>query len=216
MYVWWEISHTLGLLIIPPGFIFDLFTRGCMIYPLKSIVLQKINHFFIFWKPKPKKKTQKIQKTSVKMNSTRSPLYIIKRSKVPIDLVQFPDYLNDPGFGLFQNFDGEKKIKFLCPKGSITTIPCESHKFTTGDQQHKYGIDSAIEDCVIIVPTQKSIDDRTIAFPFRVQHKEDDPSHKLMWVSDERGRDYPHSYPQLIPLRPLRKGDEVTFDYNLH
>ena len=36
-----------------------------------------------------------------------------------------------------------------------------------------------------------------------------------MWVLDEMGKDYPHSYPQLVPLYPLDKGDEVTFDYNL-
>ena len=151
------------------------------------------------------------------MSSARPSLYIIKKSRVPIDLVQFPDYeyLNDPGFGLFQNFKGAKKIKFLCPKGTIMTIPCESKKFLTGDQQHKYGVDSAIEDCVIIVPTKKSIVEREIALAFRVQHSNDKPTHKLMWVFDETGRDYPHSYPQLVPIHPLKKGDEVTFDYNL-
>ena len=149
------------------------------------------------------------------MSSTE--LYTVKKSKVTIDLVMFPDYdpLEDAGFGLFQNFDGAKKIKFLCPKGTITTIPCESHKFTTKDQQHMYGVDSAIEDCVIIVPTKKSLAEREIAPAFRVQHNKDKPTHKLIWVLDEMGRDYPHSYPQLIPLYPLKKGDEVTFDYNL-
>ena len=142
--------------------------------------------------------------SSVLVHTVRkSDLYIVKNSKVPIDLAMFPDYLNDPGLGLFQNFDGERKIKFLCPKGSITTIPSYSSKFCDGDQQHKYGIDSVIEDAVIIVPTQKSIDERTIVFPFRVQHQKVRPSRKLMWVLDEFGRDYPHSYPQLVPLRPL-------------
>ena len=78
-----------------------------------------------------------------------------------------------------------------------------------------YGVDSAIEDCVIIVPTKKSIAERDIALAFRVQHNRDKPTHKLIWVLDEMGRDYPHSYPQLIPLHPLKKGDEITFDYNL-
>ena len=27
-------------------------------------------------------------------------------------------------------------------------------------------------------------------------------------------RDYPHSYPILLPKRPLKKGDEITFNYN--
>ena len=160
----------------------------------------------------PKTETQR---TPASMSFTRPPLYIIKKSKVPIDLVEFPDYepVYDPGFGLFQNFDGSKKIKFLCHRGTITTIPCDS--IEVGDRQHMYGVDSAIEDGVIIVPTKESISNRDIAPAFRVQHNKDNPTHKLMWVLDDEGRDYPHSYPQLIPLYPLKKGDEVTFDYNL-
>ena len=149
------------------------------------------------------------------MSSGLSPLYIIKTSKVPIDLVEFPDYepVYDPGFGLFQNFDGSKKIKFLCPRGTITTIPRVSIK--VGDPQHMYGIDSAMIDGEIVVPTRESIYNRDVAEAFRVQHNKDNPTHELMWVFDDKGRDYPHSYPQLIPLRSLKKGDEVTFDYNL-
>jgi hypothetical protein len=155
------------------------------------------------------------QQTSASMSFARSPLYIIKKSKVSIDLVKFPDYnpLYDPGFGLFQNFDGSKKIKFLCTRGTITTIRRDTIK--VGDRQHMYGVDSAIEDGMIVVPTNQSIFNRDVAPAFRVQHNKDNPTHKLMWVLDDKGRDYPHSYPQLIPLYPLKKGDEVTFDYNL-
>ena len=35
---------------------------------------------------------------------------------------------------------------------------------------------------------------------------------ELHWVED--ARDYPHSYPILLPKRPLKKGDEITFNYN--
>ena len=149
------------------------------------------------------------------MSSTRSPLYTVKKSKVPIDLVLFDNYdhLKDPGLGLFQNFDGEKKIKFLCPNGTIEVIPCEADKIILDDQQHRYGVDSAMEDHMIICPTKKSINDCKIALAFRVQHNSDDPTHRLMWVFDTMGRDYPHSYPQLVPRRPLKKGDEVTFNY---
>lgn len=74
-------------------------------------------------------------------------MYIIKKFRVPIDLVQFPDYDDpeyDDGLGLFQNFDGEKTITFLCPKGTITTVPIQVHKFTMGDPQHMYGVKTHI------------------------------------------------------------------------
>ena len=136
------------------------------------------------------------------MSSTGSPMYIIKKSRVPIDLIQFPDYdpAYDAGLGLYQNFDGNKKIKFLCPKGTITTVPVHVHKFTMGDPQHMYDIDSAMYDRTLIVPTKKSIVEGNIHFAFRIQHSSDNPTHRLMWVFDTKGRDYPHSYPQLVPV----------------
>ena len=48
---------------------------------------------------------------------------------------------------------------------------------------------------------RRKIDDCRVPFPFRVQHSSNYPTHKLEWVSDSMGRDYPHSYPQLIPTQ---------------
>lgn len=135
----------------------------------------------------------------------------VKKSKVAMDLIKFPnmEWYDDPGWGLFQLFDGMLPIKFLDAKGRIVSKLKSSIK--KGSQQYKYAVESAFDEDYYIVPTKESIDSCDVPFPFRVQHESDFPSHKLDWVVT--GRDYPHSYPVLKPIRPLKSGNEITFTY---
>ena len=136
----------------------------------------------------------------------------VGKSKTMIDLTTFTfdEYWDDPGKGLFQTRDGGIPIKFVGP--DIVSVTRTSLK--TGSQQWKYAVDSGYDEDYAIVPTKESIDGCRVPFPFRVQHTSHYPTHKLEWVSDSMGRDYPHSYPQLVPTRSLKDGDEITFDYN--
>lgn len=143
-------------------------------------------------------------------SATLDSLLEVKKSKVMIDLVAFPvmEWYDDPGWGLFQKFDGMISIKFV--GDDIISVRRDSLK--KGSQQWKYAVDSGYDEDYVIVPTKASIDSCKVPFPFRVQHSTHYPSHKLDWVEDPR--DYPHSYPVLKPVRTLNKGDEITFDYN--
>ena len=127
-----------------------------------------------------------------------------------IDLEMFSkmEWYDDPGWGLFQKVDGMQPIKFTGP--DIISVPRDTLK--KGSQQWKYAVESGYDEDNVIVPTKKSIDDCKVPFPFRVQHQSHYPTHELHWVDD--ARDYPHSYPMLVPTRGLNKGDEITFNYN--
>ena len=138
-------------------------------------------------------------------------VFEVKKSKVMVDLDFFDNFewYDDPGWGLFQKVDGMRPIKFLGPE--IISVPLETLK--KGSQQWKYAVESGFDEDKVIVPTEKSIQDCNVPFPFRVQHQSLYPTHEMHWVDD--ARDYPHSYPVLLPMRPISKGDEVTFNYNI-
>ena len=78
-------------------------------------------------------------------------------------------------------------------------------------------MDSGFDEDFVIVPTVDSITSGKIPVAFQVQHSKRSPTHKMEWYSDPDGRDYPFSYPRLVPKcsKSLPVMTELTFDYNL-
>ena len=139
-------------------------------------------------------------------------MFSVRKSKIIIDLVQYPDSDTDPGLGLFQVIDGQ----FAVPVFGLNVESID--KTEVHPDQKKYMMDSGHNEDKVIVPTLQSIRTGNIQLGFRVQHSSVNPTHKMDWMEDHRGRDYPHSFPILLPLRELQVDPvtELTFNYNLH
>ena len=118
------------------------------------------------------------------------------------DNIIFPD--REPGRGLFIKVCGKIKINFSGP--NIITIK----KKDVTKEQKIYQIQSGKEDDSVVVPTQESIVNDYIDFPFLINHNSSYPTHEFIW----NDYDYRLGFPQLVPLMKLKKGDEITFDYN--
>jgi len=67
--------------------------------------------------------------------------------------------------------------------------------------QRAYAIEDTFKDGMVFVPDTPAC----ICKLFRVQHDEDDPTHELAQIDADRC--------VLVPLRKMRKGGELTFDY---
>ena len=61
-------------------------------------------------------------------------------------------------------------------------------------------------------PTLHSILTKNISLPFRVNHSQFHPTHKLTW--DPHELDYPHSHYVLKAIKHIKSGMEISFDYN--
>ena len=81
-----------------------------------------------------------------------------------------------------------------------------------------FQMESLFDEDYVIVPTTDSITSGKIPVVFRVQHSKRSPTHKMTWFFDPDGRDYPLSYPRLVPKYPEKLASmmEITFDYNLY
>lgn len=67
--------------------------------------------------------------------------------------------------------------------------------------QHDYAITDTFSEDQVFVPSTPAC----LCRLFRVQHDGNNPSHELAQVDAEKC--------VLVPLRPLSKGEEITFDY---
>ena len=67
--------------------------------------------------------------------------------------------------------------------------------------QREYAIQDTFQDGMVFVPDSPSC----VCKLFRVQHCADDPTHELAQVSKDKC--------VLVPLRRMRPGEELTFDY---
>ena len=81
--------------------------------------------------------------------------------------------------------------------------------------QKPYQMDSLFDEDYVIVPTVNSIRTGNILVMFRIQHSKRGLTHKMTYHLDPDGRDYPFSYPRIVPndlqLGPMT---ELTFDYS--
>ena len=78
--------------------------------------------------------------------------------------------------------------------------------------QKRYHMESGYDEDFVICPTLESIRTGNIPLPFRVNHDQFFPTHKLIWVPDEF--DYPHSHYVLKGIKFIESGTEISFDYN--
>lgn len=139
-----------------------------------------------------------------------TPGILVKKSKVPLDLVTFSNVTTDPGLGSFQMVPGEYTfyVKHL-------TLIVSIDKRKLHSLQVPYMMESGYDEDKVIVPTVESIRLGNIHYTFRFQHDASNPTHYLDWKDDELGRGYPFSHPVLKPKRKLHSDTELTFDYNL-
>jgi len=122
----------------------------------------------------------------------------------PSEVTRDPRFEDKPlGLGVFATrpikkkiyFDGEFKCKTLMT-----------------DRERDYGIQTDIPN-YIITPTDSQIRTGDLKYYWRINHSTDKPTHRLEYDC-RLSRRYPHGRPVLIPLRSVRIGDEITFDYN--
>ena len=141
-------------------------------------------------------------------------MFSVKKSKVVIDLVEFPESDADPGMGLWQLCEGQFPI-LVTGLNVQSILKTEVHR-----DQRPYMMDSGYDEDYVIVPTLDSIRTDDIHIGFRLQHcsinTTPGPTHKMDWRECPLGNDYPYSFPILLPLRQLDIDTELTFNYNLH
>ena len=112
----------------------------------------------------------------------------------------------DPGMGVFQHCDG----MFNIPVVGVNIVNIEKH--TLHPLQKRYYMESGYDEDFVICPTLESIRKNNIPLPFRVNHSEFHPTHKLIW--EPHSLDYPHSHYILEGIKHITSGTEISFDYN--
>ena len=118
----------------------------------------------------------------------------------------YHDTKTDPGLGLFQSTDGIFDLPVVGP--NIVSI----EKRNLHPLQKRYHMESGYDEDYVICPTTQSIMKGDIPLPFRVNHSQFHPTHKLIWVP--HALDYPHSHYVLKGVQHVNSGDEISFDYN--
>ena len=92
----------------------------------------------------------------------------------------------------------------------ICSVNIEKH--TLHPLQKRYYMESGYDEDFVICPTLESIRKNNIPLPFRVNHSQFHPTHKLIW--EPHSLDYPHSHYILEGIKPITSGTEISFDYN--
>ena len=133
------------------------------------------------------------------------------KSTIDWDVDYFERFLEhnpstDPGMGVFQKCDG----MFDVPVVGVHIVSIKKKKLNS--LQKRYHMESGYDEEFVICPTLQSILTKNIPLPFRVNHSEFYPTHKLIW--DPHELDYPHSHYVLKPIKHIKSGTEITFDYN--
>ena len=112
----------------------------------------------------------------------------------------------DPGLGVFQRCDGMLDIHIVGV--DIVSIKKKEVHFL----QKRYYMESGYDEDYVITPTLHSMLTKNISLPFRVNHSQFHPTHKLIW--DPHELDYPHSHYVLKAIKHINSGTEISFDYN--
>ncbi len=128
----------------------------------------------------------------------------VRPSRVKTD----PLFNNLPvGLGVFStrnipmNMKGRFEIKFN---------GLHVYKTTMTSLQRRYAIESGYDEDYVVVPSHDDIISGRIGFSWRINHNSHNPTHKLCW-DDTVGDEHPY----LEPLRKIKIGQEITFDYKL-
>ena len=133
------------------------------------------------------------------------------KTKIEWDVDYFTRFVEhnpntDPGMGVFQCCDG----MFSIPVVGMNIVNIEKH--TLHPLQKRYYMESGYDEDFVICPTLESIRKNNIPLPFRVNHSQFHPTHKLIW--EPHSLDYPHSHYILKGIKPITSGTEISFDYN--
>ena len=112
----------------------------------------------------------------------------------------------DPGMGVFHKCDGVFNISVV----GIEIVNIE--KTLLHPLQKRYYMESGYDEDFVISPTLHSILTGNIPLPFRVNHSEFHPTHKLIW--EPHPLDYPHSHYILEGIKHITSETEISFDYN--
>ena len=112
----------------------------------------------------------------------------------------------DPGLGLFQNTDGMFDLPVIGPN-IVSILKKNLHPL-----QKRYSMESGYDEDYVICPTTQSIMTGDIPLPFRINHSQFHPTHKLIW--EPASLDYPHSHYVLKGVHYVYSNSEISFDYN--
>ena len=112
----------------------------------------------------------------------------------------------DPGVGVHQKCDGV----FDIPVVGIDIVSIE--ETVLHPLQKRYSMESGFDEDFVICPTLYSILTGNIPLPFRVNHSQFHPTHKLIWI--DHALDYPHSHYILKGIKHITSVTEISFDYN--
>lgn len=137
--------------------------------------------------------------------------YYVDKSTIDWDHDYFSRFVDhdpdiDPGLGVYQNCDGQFDLSI------VGTDIVNTQKQFIHPLQKRYYMESGYDEDFVICPTLKSIKTGNIPIPFRVNHHQFHPTHKLVWVPDSL--DYPHSHYILKGIKHITSGTEISFDYN--
>ena len=134
-------------------------------------------------------------------------------TRIPWDVDYFKRFVdhdpdNDEGLGVFQKCPGTIDIPIV--GRDIVSV----EKNTLDPLQKRYHMESGFDEDFVICPTLESIVNGNIPLPFRVNHSQSHPTHKLVWISHKL--DYPHSHYILKGIKHIVSDTEISFDYKLN
>lgn len=134
-------------------------------------------------------------------------------TRIPWDVDYFKRFVdhdpdNDEGLGVFQKCPGTIDIPIV--GRDIVSV----EKNTLDPLQKRYHMESGFDEDFVICPTLESIVNGNIPLPFRVNHSQFHPTHKLVWISHKL--DYPHSHYILKGIKHIVSDTEISFDYKLN
>ena len=150
-----------------------------------------------------KRKITKTSKSKVKKSKrSKSKWCVLKDSKVTRD-ERFKE--RPTGLGVFATRKIKKKIYFY---GEWV---CKT-KVSRTSQRYYYGVTSDFNN-YMITPTEEQIESGNLKYYWRINHSTHLPTHRLEYDCTS-GHGYLYGRPVLIPLRTVKAGEEITFDYN--
>ena len=149
----------------------------------------------------PPYKKRKMKKTKKKRRKKKK----MKFWRVGISQVtRLSRFKGEPkGLGVFATRPGRFKMTF---KGGIYV--CKTHMTAL---QWRYGV-QAEDPNSVYVPSDVSIQSTDLCYVWRVNCDTKNPTHECVWHC-ENTKEYTYGYPYLYPLRSIKTGEEITFNY---
>ena len=152
---------------------------------------------------KLKRRNRLLRSLGKKKSKRPTKWWVIKESEVDVD-ERFED--KPLGLGVFttRRLKGKKIYfsggEYIC----LTRLDLTSRR-------RDYGV-CYDDGNYIYTPTDLDIETGSLRYCWRINHSTINPTHSLEW-DDTESQSYPYGRPVLVPLRVVKVGEEITFDY---